>query len=108
MTGTISSRHGRGFIINISHLVTKFSHTPERAWPGAQDYLTDLVLPDQFKGTEVEELVKQLRQKVTWHQAGGPTDKEMHESVVKVLNRLLVAIDHSLGIDDADIGQYHD
>jgi hypothetical protein len=102
-----SSRYGRGFIINIAHLVTKFSQSPERAWPGAQDYFTEMILPPQYKGTEVEELVDLLRQRIVWHQAGGPTDKEMYPGVVSLLNRLLVAIDRSLGVDNPDIGQYH-
>jgi len=48
-----------------------------------------------------------LRQKVVWHQAGGPVDKEMYTDVRRILNRLIVAIDRELGISDADIGQYH-
>lgn len=48
-----------------------------------------------------------LRQKVMWHQAGGPVDKEMYADVKRLLNRILVAIDKKLGITDADIGQYH-
>lgn len=103
-----SSRFGRGFFINISHLVTKFSLPPDRAWMGAQDYFTDLTIPEQFKGTDIEELVKLLRQKIMWHQAGGPMDKDAHADVKKILNRLLIALDRQLGIADPDIGRYHD
>ena len=80
---------------------------PEQAWPGVQDYFTELILPSQFKGTEVETLTDLLRQKVMWHQAGGPVDKEMYNDVKRLLNRIVVAIDRELGIADADIGQYH-
>ena len=103
-----TSRFGRGFVINISHLVTKFSLPPDRAWMGAQDYFSDMILPDQFKGTEVEELTNLLRQKIMWHQAGGPMDKERHSDVKRTLNRLLVAIDKQMGITNADIGKYHE
>jgi hypothetical protein len=108
MESNTSSRFGRGFFINISHLVTKFSLPPERAWMGAQDYFTELIIPEQFRGTEVEELTNLLRQKVMWHQAGGPLDKEMYQDVSRTLNRLLVAIDKNLGINEPDIGKYHD
>ncbi|HWQ66329.1 MAG TPA: hypothetical protein VN372_05605 [Methanospirillum sp.] len=107
VSSTPSSRFGRGFIVNISHLIAKFSLPPERAWPGVQDYFTTLILPEQFKGTEVEEILTMLRQKIMWHQAGGPTDKEMYGDVKRTLFRLIVAIDKQMGISDADIGQYH-
>jgi len=102
-----ASRYGRGFIVNITHLCVKFSLPPEQAWPGVQDYFTEFSLPPQFKGTEVETMTDLLRQKVMWHQAGGPVDKEMYADVKRLLNRILVAIDKKLGITDADIGQYH-
>lgn len=108
MASGSSSRFGRGFVVNISHLATKFSLPPERAWMGAQDFFTDLTLPAQFKGTEVEELTVLLRQKIMWHQSGGPMDKEQYTDVKRTINRLLVAIDKQLGIADADIGKYHE
>ena len=55
-TNTPSSRFGRGFIVNITHLKVKFSLPPEQAWYGAQDYLTELKLPAQFKGIGVTQL----------------------------------------------------
>lgn len=106
--GSSPSRFGRGFIIPISHLAVKFSLPPDRAWMGAQDYFTNLEIPPQFKGTEVEELTEMLRKKVMWHQSGGPLDKEGHADVRRILNRLLVAIDRQLGISGADIGKYHE
>jgi hypothetical protein len=102
------SRFGRGFVINISYLATKFSQSPERAWMGAQDYFTEMIIPEKFKGTEVEELADLLRKKVMWHQAGGPMDNEQYADVKKTISRLLVAIDKNLGITTADAGKYHD
>jgi len=105
---TSQSRFGRGFFINISHIVTKFSHPPDRAWMGAQDYLIDLIIPARFTGTEIEELVKILRQQIMWHQVGGPMDKEQYNEVKRTLNRLLIALDKEMGIPEPDIGRYHD
>ena len=107
VTNVPSSRFGRGFIINITHLKVKFSLPPDQAWYGAQDYFTEFKIPEMFKGTEVEQLADMLRQKVVWHQAGGPVDKETYHDVKRMLNRLVVAIDKELGISDADIGKYH-
>ncbi|PKL60947.1 MAG: hypothetical protein CVV33_00020 [Methanomicrobiales archaeon HGW-Methanomicrobiales-4] len=106
--GSSQSRFGRGFFIPISHLAVKFSLPPERAWMGAQDYFTDMIIPDQFKKTEVEELTNLLRQKIMWHQAGGPMDKERYTDVKRTINRLLIAIDTQMGIADADQGRYHE
>ena len=106
--GTTPSRFGRGFIINISHLATKFSLPPDRAWMGAQDYFTELQIPERIQGTEVEELTSLLRQKVMWHQSGGPLDKEGYADVKRVIHRLLIAIDREMGIPDPDIGRYHE
>jgi hypothetical protein len=64
-----------------------------------------LVLPEKFRGTEVEELTTLLRKKVLWHQPG-TMDREDARDVVFTLNRLVVAIDHELGIKDADTGEY--
>ena len=107
MAGRPPSRFGRGFIIPISHLAVKFSLPPDRAWMGAQDYFTDLEIPEMFTRTEVEELTELLRKKIMWHQAGGPVDKEMYNDVKRLLYRIMVSIDKELGIKDADIGQYH-
>jgi hypothetical protein len=63
------------------------------------------VLPEKFKGTEVEEITTLLKKKVIWHQPG-TMDKEEAKDVVNTLNRLVVAIDRELGIADASIGEY--
>jgi hypothetical protein len=107
VSSAIPSRFGRGFVVNISYLAMKFSLPPEQAWMGAQDYFTEMKIPDQFAGTEVEEILGILRQKVMWHQAGGPMDKEQYTDVKRTIIRLLVAIDRQLGITDADAGKYH-
>lgn len=106
--GSSQSRFGRGFFILVSHLAVKFSLPPDRAWMGAQDYFTDMIVPDLFKGTEVEELTDLLRQKIMWHQAGGPVDKERYADVKRTINRLLIAIDTQMGITNADLGRYHE
>lgn len=103
----MTSTFGRGFIINISHLAMQFHEPPEKAWYGAQDFMTELILPEMFVGTEVETLIKELRQKVMWHQPGGPLDKEMYLVVNKLINRILITIDTQLGIQNPDIGQFH-
>ena len=63
------------------------------------------MLPEKFKGTEVEEITTLLKKKVIWHQPG-TMDKEEAKDVVNTLNRLVVAIDRELGIADASIGEY--
>jgi hypothetical protein len=104
---TAKTRFGRGFIIPLCHISAKFHLPPERAWIGAQDIFVNFEIPKRFEGTEIEELALLLRQKIMWHQAGGPVDKEMHLAVVETLEKLLVAIDRELGIPDPDIGKYH-
>jgi hypothetical protein len=64
-----------------------------------------LVLPEKFRGTEIEELTTLLRKKVIWHQAGS-MDREDARDVIFTLNRLVVAIDRELGIADADPGEF--
>ena len=63
------------------------------------------MLPEKFRGTEVEELTTLLRKKVIWHQQG-TMDREDARDVLFTLNRLVVAIDHELGIPDADAGEF--
>jgi hypothetical protein len=101
----MASQFGRGFITNLVLICKHFSQKPEEAFFGAADHLTDLVLPDQFRGTEVEELVTALRKRIIWHQPG-TMDREDAEEVVKVLNKLIIAIDRRLGIKDPEIGEF--
>lgn len=102
----MKSRFGQGFITVISLLCKHFVLPPEQAFYGAADHLEGLVVPDQFRGTEVEKLVTQLRKRVAWHQPG-TLDREEAAEVVRILNKLVIAIDKSLGIAEPDLGEFH-
>jgi len=99
------SKFGRGFVVNLMLLSRHFGLPPERAFFGAADHLNDLTVPEQFRGTEIEELVERLRKTVIWHQPG-IMDKEDTADVRRLLNRLAVAIDTHLGIQNPDTGKY--
>jgi hypothetical protein len=101
----MESKFGRGFVIPLVALSRHFALTPEKAFLGAADHLTEMTLPDLFRGTRVEELVTQLRTQVIWHQPG-TADAEDAAAVKKTLNRLLVEIDRALGIADPQVGAY--
>jgi hypothetical protein len=101
----MTSKFGHGFVANLILLSKHFGLPPDQAFFGAADHLDEFVVPGQFAGTEVEQLVEQLRKRVIWHQPG-TMDKEDAAEVIRVLHRLAVAIDRELGIKDADIGQY--
>jgi hypothetical protein len=101
----MANQFGHGFVTNIMLIAKHFGLQPEQAWSGAGDHVDGLVLPEKFRGTEVEELTTLLRKKVLWHQPGS-MDKEDARDVVFTLNRLVVAIDRELGIADADTGEY--
>jgi hypothetical protein len=96
---------GHGFITSIMLITRHFALPPEQAWFGAGDHVNGLVLPEKFKGTEVDEITTLLRKKVIWHQPG-TMDKEEAHDVVATLNRLVIAIDRELGIPDASIGEF--
>jgi len=99
------SEFGRGFIINLMLLSRHFGLPPEKAFYGAADHLTDLVVPEQFRGTEIDELIERLRKMVIWHQPG-IMDREDAPDIRRLLNRIGVAIDTHLGIPDPDAGKY--
>ena len=101
----MTSKFGRGFVTNLVLLAKHFGLPPDQAFYGAADHLDDLVLPQQFRGTEVETLLEQFRKRVIWHQPGS-MDKEDYADVIRIMNRLAVAIDKELGISDPDIGTY--
>lgn len=101
----MDSQFGRGFITNIWLITKHFALPPEQAWAGVKDHLNEMQVPQQYKGTEIEELVTMLRKNVMWHQ-NGKMDAEDAESVVRILKRLVVAIDRDLGIADPQIGKY--
>jgi hypothetical protein len=96
---------GHGFITSIMQIARHFALPPEQAWCGAGDHVEGLVIPEQFKGTEIQELTTLLKKKVIWHQPGSMDKEDAHE-VILVLNRLVIAIDHQLGIPDANTGTY--
>jgi hypothetical protein len=102
----MESTFGRGFITPIMLIAKHFALPAEQAWFGAADHLEGLVVPDRFKGTEVDELATLLRKKVVWHQPG-TMDKEDARDVIATLNRLVLVIDRELGVRDPDIGTYH-
>lgn len=99
------SEFGRGFVINLMLLSRHFGLPPEKAFFGAADHLNDLIVPEEFRGTDIEELVTRLRKMVIWHQPG-TMDKEDAADVRRLLNRLGVAIDTHLGIPTPDAGKY--
>lgn len=101
----MKSKFGRGFVTNLVLLSKHFGLPPEQAFYGAADHLDELILPRQFEGTEVEELVTLLRKRVIWHQPGS-MDKEDAAEAVRILHRLAVAVDRQLGIKEADPGEY--
>jgi hypothetical protein len=96
---------GHGYITNIMLIAMHFALPPEQAWYGAGDHVEGLVLPEKFRGTEVEELTTLLRKKVVWH-AAGTMDREDARDVILTLRRLVVAIDRELGIRDAEAGVF--
>jgi hypothetical protein len=102
----MESTFGHGFITTIMLIAKHFALPPEQAWFGAADHLEGLVVPERFKGTEIDELVTLLRKKVVWHQPG-TMDKEDARDVIATLNRLVLTIDRELGIKEPDIGKYH-
>ncbi|RXE55514.1 hypothetical protein ABH15_12435 [Methanoculleus taiwanensis] len=101
----MKSEFGRGFVVNLMLLAKHFGLPPEKAFYGASDHLDDLILPEEFRGTEIEELVERLRKQVIWHQPG-TMDREDAADVRRLINRLAIAIDKHLGIPDPDAGKY--
>jgi hypothetical protein len=96
---------GHGFITSIMLISRHFALPPEQAWFGAGDHVEGLIVPETFKGTEIEEITVLLKKKVIWHQPG-TLDTEDAREVIFTLNRLILAIDHNLGISDASIGEF--
>ncbi len=99
------SRFSRGFITCLMHLSRHFALPAEQAFIGAGDHLDELVVPDGFKGTEIADLVTMLRKKVLWHTPGS-NDKEDQKDIIRILDRISVAVDAHLGIADASPGEY--
>lgn len=102
----MASTFGRGFITNLMHICKHFTKKPEEAFYGVADHLDEFIIPDQFRGTEIEEIADRLRKRIVWHQPG-TLDREEAEEVVKLIDRLIIAIDKALGIEDPDLGEFH-
>jgi hypothetical protein len=101
----MASALGRGFVTNLLHICKHFSGRPEEAFCGAADHMEEFIVPDQFKGTEIEELADRLRKRIVWH-TPGTLDKEEAEEVRKIIDRLVIAIDKALGIKDPELGEF--
>jgi hypothetical protein len=99
------SKFGHGFVVNLVLIGRHLGLPTEKAFLGLADHLDQMVLPEQFKGTEVEKLYDQMRRRILWHQAG-TTDKEELPEVKRLFDRLVVAVDQGLDIPDADIGSF--
>jgi hypothetical protein len=101
----MESKFGRGFITSITLICRHFALPPEQAFYGAADHLDGLEIPPQFRGTEIEDLVTRLRKRIVWHQPGS-MDREDAAEVIRILDRLVIAIDKALGIADPDLGEF--
>lgn len=101
----MESKFGRGFVTNLILIAKHFGLPPEEAWPGVADHCTELEMPDQFRGTEIENLTVTLRKRILWHQPG-VMDREDAADVIRVLQKLATEIDRALGIKDPQIGKY--
>ena len=101
----MTSKFGHGFVVNLVLLAKHLGLPPDQAFFGAADHLDEMVLPDRFRGTGVEQALESLRKAVLWHQPGS-MDREDHATAVQALHRLAIAIDGEFGIQDPDVGQY--
>jgi hypothetical protein len=101
----MTSKYGRGFVTNLMLIERHLCLPPEQAFYGLADHLDELVLPTQFRGTDVEEILTLLRKRILWHQAG-TVDREEHPEIKRLFARLCVAVDRALGIEDASVGSF--
>src|SRR5512136_387714 len=101
----MTSRFGHGFVTSLVLLAKHLGLPPDKAFFGAADHLDEMVLPDRFRGTEVEQALESFRKAVLWHQPGS-MDREDHAAAVHALHRLAMAIDRELGVKDPDVGEY--
>jgi hypothetical protein len=101
----MESTFGRGFVTNLVLIAKHFGLPPDQAWGGVADHLTEMELPEMFRGTPVEDLTIKLRKRILWHQTG-TLDREDAADVIRLLNRLVIAIDRELGIADPQTGKF--
>ena len=101
----MASKFGRGYVTNLMLIGRHLCLPADKAFYGLADHLDEMVLPDRFRGTEVEELTTLLRKRILWHQAG-TVDREEYPEIQRLFARLCVAVDRELGIEDASIGSF--
>ncbi len=101
----MASKFGRGYVTNLMLIGRHLCLPPDQAFYGLADHLDEMMLPDRFRGTEVEELTTMLRKRILWHQTG-TVDREEYPEIKRLFARLCVAVDRELGIEDASIGSF--
>jgi hypothetical protein len=101
----MASKFGRGYVTNLMLIGRHLCLPADQAFYGLADHLDEMVLPPQFRGTEVEELTTLLRKRILWHQAG-TVDREELPEIQRLAARLCVAVDRQLGIEDAAAGTF--
>lgn len=101
----MESRFGRGFVVNLVLLSKHFALPPEQAFYGASDHLTEMQVPPRLKGTEVQELTERLKKLIIWHKIG-INDSQDAAAAKKIINKLILAADRELGIEDPDMGSF--
>jgi hypothetical protein len=102
----MASKFGRGYVTNLMLVGRHLCLPADQAFYGLADHLDEMMLPPQFRGTEVEELTTLLRKRILWHQAGSTVDREEYPEVKRLFGRLCVAVDRALGIEDPSIGSF--
>lgn len=102
----MASKFGRGFVTNLMLIGRHLNQPADQAFYGLADHLDEMVLPPQFRGTEVEELVTMLRKRILWHQAG-TVDREEYPEIKRLFGRVCVAVDRELGIEEPSIGAFN-
>ncbi len=101
----MANQFGHGFITSIMLIAKHFALPPDQAWHGAGDHVEGLTLPGEVPRNRSRRTHHAARKKVIWHQPGTMDKEDAHE-VIRTLDRLVVAIDHELGIKDAVIGEF--
>ncbi|HOT94181.1 MAG TPA: hypothetical protein PK089_03215 [Methanoregulaceae archaeon] len=101
----MASKFGRGFVTNLMQIERHLCLPPEQAFYGLADHLDELILPERFRGTEVEDLLTLFRKRILWHQAG-TVDREELPEIKRLFARLCVTVDRELGIEDAAVGSF--
>jgi len=101
----MESKFGRGFVVNLVLLSRHFALPPEQAFYGASDHVTEMSVPPSLKGTEVAQLTERLKKLILWHKIG-TDDKSDAEAAKKIIEKIILAVDRELGIEDPDMGSF--